>query len=132
VKTKYVIISVAVLLILYDRIEFLYYAFGNPEELVSFPFKANPIRKDSYIYFASVMFMQLITAVIVHLLLQWKETKWFVAASALVFVEYFFTYGQPLFKIPLPHGFYIPGSASTLRMMSVCYILYGAVVRVMK
>lgn len=128
-KQKITIIIVAVLLILYDRIEFLYYAFNNPDQLIGFPFKNITIRKDSYIWQASVMFMQFLTALIIHLLMGWKETKWFVIASALVFIEYFLTYGQPFFKILLPGGFYIPGSASTLRMISVCYILYGAIKR---
>lgn len=126
------LITIAVLLILYDRIEFLYYAFDNPEEKVGFILKGDPIRKDSYIYFASIMFQQVITSIIVYLFLPWRETKWFVIASVIVFIEYFFTYGQPFFKIPLPGEFYIPGSASTLRMISVCYVMYGCVKRALE
>lgn len=125
------LITIAILLILYDRVEFLYYALDNPDQKIGFIFKGDPIRADSYIYFASIMLQQVITSIIVYLFLPWKETKWFVIASMIVFVEYFFTYGQPFFKIPLPGDFYIPGSTSTLRMMSVCYFMYAVVKRVM-
>lgn len=124
-------IIIAILFLLYDRVEFLYYAFEGSERKVGFIIKGEPIRIDSYVYFASIGLQQVIASFIIYLLLPWRSVKYFVIASVICFVEYFFTYGQPIAKIPLPADFYIPISASTLRFVSVCYVMYECVKRVM-
>jgi hypothetical protein len=120
-------IIIAILFLLYDRVEFLYYAFEGSERKIGFIIKGDPIRIDSYVYFASIGLQQVIASFIIYLLLPWRSVRLFVIASAVCFVEYFFTYGQPLAKIFLPFDFYVPVSASALRFASVCYVMYECV-----
>lgn len=121
------LITIAILLILWDRIEFLYYAFEGSDRKIGFFLIGDPIRLDSYVYFASIAFQQAITAIIIYMVIPIRAAKYFVIASLVCFVEYFLTYGQPIAKIPLPFDFYLPLSGSTLRLASICYLLWSCV-----
>lgn len=121
------VLLLAIALLIWDRIEFLYYAFEGMNTMVGFPFIGNPVRIDSYVYFASISFQQIITAWIVCMFVDFRYSRWFLFASVICFVEYFLTYGMPIAKIPLPWHLYIPVSASTLRLCSIFYLMYVAV-----
>jgi hypothetical protein len=127
-----IFIKIAILLLLYDRVEFLYYLVEGSERKMGFLLMGDPIRIDSYIYFASIGLQQLIFAFILQMLIPIRAAKFFVLASAVCFIEYFLTYGQPIAKIPLPWELYIPVSGSTLRLVSVCYFMYGEVKKAME
>jgi len=126
------IIKLVVLLFLWDRVEFLYYLVEGNETKIGFIIQGDPIRIDSYVYFASIAIQQVITATIFYILLPWDSVKWFLVACILCFIEYFFTYGTPIAKIPLPWNLYVPISASGVRMVSVCYFSYDAVKRLLE
>jgi hypothetical protein len=126
------LIKIAILLLLYDRVEFLYYLVEGSERKIGFLLMGDPIRIDSYIYFASIGLQQLIFAFILQMLIPIRAAKFFVLASAVCFIEYFLTYGQPIAKIPLPWELYIPVSGSALWLVSVCYFMYGAVKKAME
>lgn len=126
------LLRLVILLILWDRVEFLYYLFEGYDAKIGFIIQGDPIRLDSYVYFASIALQQVITAYIIYTLLPWNSVKWFLVASVLCFIEYFFTYGTPILKLPLPWNLYIPVSASSLRMVSVCYFSYEAVKKLLE
>jgi hypothetical protein len=126
------LIKIAILLLLYDRVEFLYYLVEGSERKIGFLLMGDPIRIDSYVYFASIGLQQLIFAFILQMFMPIRAAKFFVLASAVCFIEYFLTYGQPVAKIPLPWELYIPVSGSALRLVSVCYFMYGAIKKAME
>lgn len=125
------LITIGVLFILWDRVEFLYYLVEGRDTKIGFLLMGDPIRIDSYVYFASMYLQTLILVVILQMALPLKSMKYLVIACLLCFIEYFVTYGQPIAKIPLPWNLYIPVSCSTLRLLSVCYVLYECVKKVM-
>jgi hypothetical protein len=121
------LIAIAILLLLWDRVEFLYYAFEGRDTMVGFLIKGNPVRIDSYVYLASIYIQQVIMATIIYLLFPINAAKYLVLACLICFVEYFLTYGQPITRIPLPRDFYIPVSGSTLRLLAVCFFMWRCV-----
>lgn len=128
-------ISVAVLVIVYERLEYLWYPFEHVQRWYTVPFivEMSPIKLDSMIYMASVKAQHFIFALILHVLLPLKfYTRWMIVAFAIAFFELFLTYNEPIFKLMLPSEFYIPVSTATLKATSVCYFLYGCVKHVMK
>jgi hypothetical protein len=129
---KATLIKIAILLVLYDRVEFLYYLVEGSDVKLGFLLKGDPIRIDSYVYFASIGLQQVIFALIIHMLMPMKSVKFFVIASIICFLEYFVTYGQPITKIPLPWELYIPISGSMLRLASVCYFTWEVGKKIMQ
>jgi hypothetical protein len=123
------LITVGILFILWDRVEFLYYLVEGRDTKIGFLMIGDPIRIDSYVYFASMYFQTVIIALILQLVLPLESMKYFLIACLLCFLEYFVTYGRPIAKIPLPWELYIPVSCSTLRLLSVCYVMWDCVKR---
>jgi|SRR5688572_338550 hypothetical protein len=129
------LITIAVLFLLYERLEYAWYLVADIEIYykVPFVFDGAPIRLDSWVYAVSVKIENVITVIIIHLLLPLKKyTRWSILTFSLALIEIHLTYNEPFFKIPLPGDWYIPGSTATLRLTGVCYFMYGCVKQAMK
>ncbi len=115
---------------MYDRVEFLYYGI-NPDTKICLLIGARCFRADSFVYFASVRVQYIILAVILQLTVPVlikgldKALALILLANLLYFVEYFFTYNEPLYKIPMGLGdWYLPVSVATLKLVAVIYLMY--------
>lgn len=126
--TRLKIVTIGILLLIADRVEFLYYGIENPSEMVGFVYSGAPIRIDSYIYFASIRIQQLIFAIILNMLLPEfrKETTAFVIVSFLYFMEFFWSYNEPTTTIRITEYIYIPISVAALKLM----VIFGIIVSV--
>lgn len=50
-----------------------------------------------------------------------------MAAFSLAFLELFLTWNEPILKIPLPFGLWVPISTSLLKLTSICYFMWECV-----
>lgn len=117
-------IIIGILLLCYDRIEYLYYAFEGSDRYIPFLFSGEPIRLDAYVYFLSIRVQQIIFILILHILIGApKATQWVLIAFILSLIEFPLTYNEPFFKIPLPFGFYVPGSTASLKFIAICNLM---------
>lgn len=142
------IVLTIVLIVLYDRLEFFYYVaephgaepfifwrtpWGLIFEHASFPFVSKEcLRLDNYIYYASVKLQNFIFVYLVWLYIPVLRnySKWIIISFGLCFLEYFLTYNEAAFLIPLPKfappiSWFIPdaipGSTATLKVGSIIY-----------
>jgi hypothetical protein len=129
--SKRILIIVA-LLVVYDRVEYLYYAFEDSDSKIGFIIKGDPIRIDSYVYFLSIRIQQIIFALIFYYLVPLKSPRWFLYACVAMLVEYPLTYNEPILTIPLPLDHYIPVSAAAFRLCAVGYFMYEVVNKLLK
>lgn len=124
------IITILLLVILFDRVESLYYGLSNPERLIGFLYMGDPIRADSYVYFASLRVQHIIFAVIVSLSLpKWlnRETSAYIIVNILYFAEYFITYNRPVTRLMvIPEVIYLPVSITTLKILIIMGIVVSA------
>lgn len=122
------LLSTALLLILIDRAEFVYYAFdGNGKEM-SFLCCHAPIAQSWWVQIESYYFQLFLFTMILLLWLPYtKAFMWVPITFFLCMPEFALTYGKPVAKIPLPFDWYIPISVSTLRLSAVCWYLYVVV-----
>jgi hypothetical protein len=85
---------------------------------------------DALIYNASVKVEHFILPLILFILTPFrKESKLMMIAFGLAFVELFFTWNEPMLKIPLPFHWWFPVSTTLLKLASVCYFMWGCVKR---
>jgi hypothetical protein len=124
------VLIISILVLMYDRVEFLYYGI-NPDTKICLLIGERCFRADSFVYFASVRVQYIILAVILQLTVPMlikgldKALAFILLANVLYFVEYFFTYNEPLYKIPMAIGdWYLPISVATLKLVAVIYLMY--------
>lgn len=133
------LITIAILLLIYDRLEYAWYVVEgmNVYYKVPYVFTGNAIRIDSWVYLASVKVQHIVTIYILHILLPMREyTKWILVAFALALIELHLTYNEPFMRIFLPvignWQPYIPVSTATLKLASVCYFIFGCIQNALK
>lgn len=138
-------IAIGILLVLFDRIEYLYYAFPETDKFCLILWKERCYRMDSFIYYFSGRVQQVITTIMVYLVIVYlklplrKHAFLIVVAWLLSLIELFITYNEPITKVPLPRciylpwyseglfwkkvitDWYIPISTATLKLISVLY-----------
>jgi hypothetical protein len=123
-------IKVALLMIVFDRLEY-FYEVVNPDTNICLLAVERCFRADSFVYFACVKVQQWIFVYVIHLLVPLKEySKWSVWAFALAFVEFFFTYNEPIARIPFPFDMYLPISTAILKFAAVAYFMWGCIKKV--
>ena len=130
------VLVISILVLMYDRVEFLYYGV-NPDTKICLLIGKRCFRADSFVYYASIRVQYIILAVILQLAVPMlikgldKALAFIMLANVLYFVEYFFTYNEPLYKIPMAIGdWYLPVSVATLKLMAVIYLMYKCVNKV--
>ena len=130
-------ITVSVLLLIFFLLEYTWIPWTRVETYYSVPFvyDGGPVRLDSWIYNACVKIEHILVVLMIHLLMNFKkESKIMLIAFGLAFVEFFFTWNEPMAKIWLPEfgSFhpYIPVSTATLKFCSIAYFMWGTVKRV--
>lgn len=122
-------IATGLILIVIDRVEFLYYAFEGNGKKVSFWCCQEPIAQSWWVQIESYYLqLFLFTLILLMWLPFWKHFIPVVGTFFLCMPEFWLTYGEPIAKLPLPFGWYIPVSVSALRMASVCYYLTVVVI----
>lgn len=86
-------------------------------------------RPDSFISYASTRAQFIIFSVILIMLVAQlrKPLTIFLAANILYFLEYFLTYNEPIGKIDLFSGLYLPISIATVRTFALLYLFAEAV-----
>lgn len=96
----------------------------DPEKFCGFWIKGEPIRADSYWYFASIRIQYMIFAAIIYLLI--PELKRSLGVyfwiTFLYFLEYFATYNEPISKLNITGWFGIPISVTLLKFLAFGYI----------
>jgi hypothetical protein len=91
---------------------------------VPFIYDHGPVRIDSLIYNACVKLEHIDLVLILHILIPFKkQTRIMLIAFGMAFIEFFFTWNEPVAKIPLPFHWWIPISTATLRFASICYLM---------
>ncbi len=125
------IVLIVLLVLLYDRVEYLWYGVNPETEFTLFNGKES-IRADSFIYYASQRVQYIIFAYVLMILIpQLKRPLWiFFTCEVLYFVEYFITYNEPIYKVPMFGDWYIPISVATLKFLSIAYLIVEAVMLV--
>jgi hypothetical protein len=132
------VLVISILVLMYDRVEFLYYGV-NPDTKICLFIGDRCFRADSFVYFASVRVQYIILAVILQMVVPMlikgldMALAFILAANVLYFVEYFFTYNEPFYKIPIGLGdWYLPVSVATLKLMAVIYLMYKCLNKIME
>jgi hypothetical protein len=126
-RFKYLIVSFLVLI--FFLMEYTWIPWEDVPIFYTVPFvyDGGPVRLDSWIYNASVKFGHIIPCFICYILTPFKkESKLMVWAFTVAFVEFFFTWNEPISKIPLPFGMWVPISSTLLKLASICYFMWGA------
>jgi hypothetical protein len=130
------VLVISILVLMYDRVEFLYYGV-NPDTKICLLIGERCFRADSFVYYASIRVQYIILAVVLQLTVPMlikgldRALAFIMVANVLYFVEYFFTYNEPLYKIPMAIGdWYLPVSVATLKLMAVIYLMYKCVNKV--
>ncbi len=97
---------------------------------VPFIYDGGAVRLDSWVYNASVKIEHFIVPLVLFILTPFKrESKLMMLAFGLCLVEFFFTWNEPFFKIPLPFDLWIPISTSLLKFASICNFMYVALMK---
>jgi hypothetical protein len=127
---------ISILVLMYDRVEFLYYGM-NPDSKICLLIGERCFRSDSFIYYASVRVQYIILAVILQMMVPLfvkglnKALAFLLLANVLYFIEYFFTYNEPLYKIPMLIGdWYLPVSVATVKLAAVIYLMYKCIMKI--
>lgn len=149
------LISVLVLLILYFCLEYSWYLAGKNGDqpfflfpgylgaaVGSFPFCYHQaIRLDAYIYNAAIKLQNFIFVLVIWLFcvrVLRKYAKWMLISFGLCFLEYFITYGDAVYQIPLPLDWlakllfdgghiYFPVSMSPVKFISIAWFSVGVI-----
>jgi hypothetical protein len=136
-RDNFKFITVSVLLLLFLLLEYAWIPWDRVKIYYSVPFvyDGGPVRLDSWIYNSCVKIEHILVVLMLHLLTPFKkETKMLLIAFGLAFVEFFFTWNEPMAKIWLPEfgSFhpYIPISTATLKLMAVCCFMWGCIKKV--
>jgi hypothetical protein len=124
------VLIISILVLMYDRVEFLYYGV-NPDTKICLLIGERCFRADSFVYYASIRVQYIILAVVLQLTVPMlikgldRALALILLANVLYFVEYFFTYNEPLYKTPMAIGdWYLPISVATLKLVAVIYLMY--------
>jgi hypothetical protein len=122
------IVLIVLLVLLYDRVEYLWYGV-NPETEITLINSKESIRADSFIYYASQRVQYIIFAYVLMLLIPQlkRPLLFFFICEVLYFLEYFITYNEPIYKVPMLGDWYIPISVATLKFVSIAYLIVEAV-----
>jgi hypothetical protein len=130
------VLVISIMVLMYDRVEFLYYGV-NPDTKICLLIGERCFRADSFVYYASIRVQYIILALVLQLTVPMlingldRALAFIMVANVLYFVEYFFTYNEPLYKIPMAIGdWYLPVSVATLKLMAVIYLMYKCVNKV--
>jgi hypothetical protein len=130
------VLVISILVLMYDRVEFLYYGV-NPDTKICLLIGERCFRADSFVYYASIRVQYIILAVILQLTVPMlikgldRALAFIMVANVLYFVEYFFTYNEPIYKIPMAIGdWYLPVSVATLKLTAVIYLMYKCMTKV--
>lgn len=123
VKTILKLFATAAILVVIDRVEFLYYAYDGNGVTVSFWCCHEPIAQSWWVQIESYYLQLFLFSLIGLMWLPLKKHFWPICLTFfLCMVEFAFTYGEPIAKSPLPiFGWYVPASVSTLRFLAVMY-----------
>jgi hypothetical protein len=127
-KSRFVVVSILVLV--YFLLEYTWISVEDVQIFYKVPFvyDSGPIRLDALVYAASVKVGHFILPLILYILTPFKkESKLMMIAFALAFVELFFTWNEPIHKVPLPFNWWIPISTTLLKLASCCYFMWGCV-----
>lgn len=120
-------ITVAILVILYERLEYLWVIWEDVPIFFNVPYvyDGGSIRLDALVYNASVKIQNIILPIILYLVTPFKKSSMvMIAAFTLGFIELFITWNEPIAKIPLPFNRYFPISTAVIRLASVFYFLH--------
>jgi hypothetical protein len=124
------LITTGILLVVIDRMEFMYSPFQGLERYVPFACCHEPIQLSWWVYLVGIQIQYLLFTVVLYLWLPMqKEFKWVVIAFGLCVIELPLTYGRPIMQLPLPWQWYFPLSCSMLRLASIIYFLSMVLVR---
>jgi hypothetical protein len=83
----------------------LWTLFPEGTELISpFPFSDQQVTRQYFVFGASEYIIWVVWASVVHILFVEARdvTRWFVIFQSLEVVEYFLTYNEPLYFMPVP------------------------------
>jgi hypothetical protein len=126
-------ITVSCLLLVYMMLEYTWIPWEDVPVFYNVPFvyDGGPVRLDSWIYNACVKVEHFLFVLTIHLVLDFKkETKWLLITFGLAFVEFFFTWNEPIAQIDLPFGMYLPISTTPMKFAAVAYFMYGTVKKI--
>lgn len=127
------LIIVSLYVFAFFLMEYMYLPFEGNDTPVKILLKDFSIRLDSYVYYMFIKVEQILFVLLVQLFLTDMKnyTKWLVITFFLALIEYPLTYNEPIYKIMLPEFFswhpYVPVSTATLKLIAVCYFMYGCV-----
>lgn len=128
-------ITVSLLVMAYFLFEYTWIPFEDVPVFYKVPFiyDGGPVRLDSWVYNASVKVEHFILPLILFIISPFKkECKLMMWAFGLAFVEFFFTWNEPVLKIPMPFHLWIPVSTSLLKLASICYFMWGCVKKILE
>ncbi len=128
-------ITVSLLVMAYFLLEYAWIPFEEVPIYYKVPFiyDSDPVRLDALIYNASVKVEHFILPLILFILTPFmKESKLMMIAFGLAFIELFFTWNEPMLKIPLPFHWWIPVSTTLLKFGSVCYFMFSCVKKLLE
>lgn len=131
-EDRFKYIAVSILIFVYFLLEYAWIPWSGVPEYYEVPFvySDGPVRLDSWVYNACVKVEHLILPLILYILTPFKrESKLMLLAFGLAFVEFFFTWNEPIAKIPMPFDWYIPVSTSPLKLASICYFMVSCVIK---
>jgi hypothetical protein len=123
-------ITVSSLLLVFMMLEYTWIPWEDVPIFYNVPFiyDGGPVRLDAWIYNACVKIEHIVVVLMLHILLDFKkETKWLLITFGLAFVEFFFTWNEPVLKIDLPFSMYIPISTTPLKFAAVAYFMWGCI-----
>jgi hypothetical protein len=123
-RLKYLIVSI--LTVVFFILEYTWIPFEDIPIFYKVPFiyDGGPVRLDSWIYNASVKIEHFIVPLILYVLTPFKQECKLMGAFALSFIEFFFTWNEPIGKIPLPFEWWIPISTALLKLVSICWFMW--------
>lgn len=125
-RQKYLLVSI--LLIIFWFLEYVWVYWEDVPIFYNVPFvyDGGPVRLDSWVYNVSIKLQHIIGVLFVYILTPFKkESKIMLIAFGLALIEFFFTWNEPIAKIPLPFEWWIPISTATIKLMSVCNFMYA-------
>ena len=128
---KYIMVSS--LLLVFMMLEYAWIPWEDVPIFYNVPFiyDGGPVRLDAWIYNACVKIEHILVVLMLHVLTDFKkETRVLLIAFGLAFVEFFFTWNEPVGRIDLPFNMFIPISTTPLKFLAVCYFMWGTVKRV--
>jgi hypothetical protein len=132
-KLKYVIVSFLVMV--FFLTEYTWIPWEEVPVFYKVPFVTTmePVRLDALIYAASVKLGHVIPFAILFFITPFKkESKLMMIAFALAIPELFLTWNEPVMKLPMPFGLWIPISTSLLKLGAICNFMWACVVKALK